>query len=170
MRAAASPAVRRSRRYLQQRLVKTGGRLVKHARYYWLPLAENHLTRRLFGPMLQRIWARPCQPADGRAFPEAACEERKEGGEVFVGMSGGVVPRFTIRAAWRAFRCEIDTGVNPGRTRSLGCRMRPINGGQIRNVGQLLDWSLRLLRAMEWDGVGHGRIPLRPGYRRPIVQ
>jgi len=35
---------------LQQRLVKTGGRLVKHARYYWLLLEESHLTRRLFGP------------------------------------------------------------------------------------------------------------------------
>ena len=33
---------------LQQRLVKTGDRLVKHARYYWLLLAESHLTRRLF--------------------------------------------------------------------------------------------------------------------------
>ena len=44
---------------LQQRLVKTGGRLVKHARYYWLLLAENHLTRRLFGAMLRRIWALP---------------------------------------------------------------------------------------------------------------
>jgi hypothetical protein len=40
---------------LQQRLVKTGGRLVKHARYYWLLLAETHLTRRLFGSMLWRI-------------------------------------------------------------------------------------------------------------------
>ncbi len=40
---------------LQQRLVKTGGRLVKHARYYWLLLAENHLTRRLFASMLGRI-------------------------------------------------------------------------------------------------------------------
>jgi hypothetical protein len=28
---------------LQQRLVKSGGRLVKHARYYWLLLAEGHL-------------------------------------------------------------------------------------------------------------------------------
>jgi hypothetical protein len=37
----------------QQRLVKTGGRLIKHARYYWLLLAESHLTRRLFGAMLQ---------------------------------------------------------------------------------------------------------------------
>ena len=44
---------------LQQRLVKTGGRLVKHARYYWLLLAESHLTQRLFGAMLQRIWALP---------------------------------------------------------------------------------------------------------------
>src|SRR5450756_97818 len=42
---------------LQQRLVKTGGRLVKHARYYWLLLAEGHLHRRLFGQMLQRLAA-----------------------------------------------------------------------------------------------------------------
>jgi hypothetical protein len=40
---------------LQQRLVKTGGRLVKHARYYWLMLAEGHLTRRRFGATLGRI-------------------------------------------------------------------------------------------------------------------
>jgi len=44
---------------LQQRLVKTGGRLVKHARYYWLLLAESHLTRRLFGAMVRRIAALP---------------------------------------------------------------------------------------------------------------
>jgi hypothetical protein len=39
---------------LQQRLVKTRGRLIKHARYYWLLLAESHLTRRLFGSMVRR--------------------------------------------------------------------------------------------------------------------
>ena len=44
---------------LQQRLVKTGGRLVKHARYYWLLLAESHLTRRLFASMPRRILALP---------------------------------------------------------------------------------------------------------------
>jgi hypothetical protein len=44
---------------LQQRLVKTGGRLVKHARYHWLLLAESHLTRRLFANMLRRILALP---------------------------------------------------------------------------------------------------------------
>jgi hypothetical protein len=44
---------------LQQRLVKTGGRLLKHARYYWLLLAESHLTRRLFGAMVRRIDSLP---------------------------------------------------------------------------------------------------------------
>jgi hypothetical protein len=44
---------------VQRRLVKTGGRLVKHARYYWLLLAESHLTRRLFGAMVRRIAALP---------------------------------------------------------------------------------------------------------------
>jgi len=40
---------------LQQRLFKTGGRLIRHARYYILQLAESHLTRRLFGQILRRI-------------------------------------------------------------------------------------------------------------------
>lgn len=40
---------------LQQRLVKTGGRLVKQARYSWLLLAEGHLNRRPFAAMLGRL-------------------------------------------------------------------------------------------------------------------
>jgi len=44
---------------LQQRLVKTGGRLVKHARYYWLLLAESHLSRRLFESMVRRVASLP---------------------------------------------------------------------------------------------------------------
>jgi hypothetical protein len=40
---------------LQQRLMKPSGRLIKHARYYWLMLAESHLTRWLFGSMVRRI-------------------------------------------------------------------------------------------------------------------
>jgi hypothetical protein len=39
--------------------VKTGGRLVKHARYYWLLLAEGHLTRPVFAAILRGIWALP---------------------------------------------------------------------------------------------------------------
>lgn len=55
------PTRRRSRSLtsLQRRLVKTGGRLVKRARYYWLMLAESHLTPRLFGSMSRRIEALP---------------------------------------------------------------------------------------------------------------
>jgi len=48
-----------SLRSLQQRLVKTGGRLVKHARCSWLLLAQGHLTRQRFGSMLSRIAALP---------------------------------------------------------------------------------------------------------------
>jgi len=48
---------------LQQRLVKTGGRLVKHARYYWLLLAEGHLKRRRFGAMLRSIAMLPVRAA-----------------------------------------------------------------------------------------------------------
>ncbi len=44
---------------LQQRLVKAGGRLVKHGRYYWLMLAESHLTRRLSGRMVRRVYTLP---------------------------------------------------------------------------------------------------------------
>ena len=40
---------------LQHRLVKTGRRLVKHAPYYWLRLAEGHLNRQRFRAMLGRI-------------------------------------------------------------------------------------------------------------------
>jgi len=44
---------------LQHRLMKTGGRLVKHARYYWVLLAEGRLNRKLFGEMLARLAALP---------------------------------------------------------------------------------------------------------------
>ncbi len=44
---------------LQQRLMKTGGRLVNHARYYRMLLAEGRLNRRLFGEMLARLAALP---------------------------------------------------------------------------------------------------------------
>ena len=40
---------------LLRRLVKTGGRLIKHAPYYWLLLAESHLTWGLFAGMLAKI-------------------------------------------------------------------------------------------------------------------
>jgi hypothetical protein len=38
-------------------VVKSGGRLVRHARCYWLLLAESHLTWRLFAGMLGKVAA-----------------------------------------------------------------------------------------------------------------
>ncbi len=40
---------------LQQRVFKTGGRLIRHARYFVLQLAESHLTQRRFRQILERI-------------------------------------------------------------------------------------------------------------------
>jgi len=40
---------------LQQRLFKTGGRLIRHARYFVLQLAESYLTGSLFRKTLGRI-------------------------------------------------------------------------------------------------------------------
>jgi hypothetical protein len=45
----------RSLTSLQQRLFKTGGRLIRHARYFVLQLAEGHLTRPLFRQSVARI-------------------------------------------------------------------------------------------------------------------
>jgi len=39
--------------------VKAGGRLIKHARHYWLLLVVGHLHWHLFGQMLRRIWVLP---------------------------------------------------------------------------------------------------------------
>ena len=40
---------------LQQRLFKTGGRLIRHARYFILQLADSQLTERLFAQIIRRI-------------------------------------------------------------------------------------------------------------------
>ena len=55
--------------------LKTGGRLVKHARRYWLLLAESHLTRRLFGAMVRKIAALPV--ATGVYFNPTVLENPK---------------------------------------------------------------------------------------------
>jgi len=42
-------------------LFQTGERLVKHASYYWLLLADSDLTRRLFGSIVRRVVALPAR-------------------------------------------------------------------------------------------------------------
>lgn len=63
----------------QQRLVKTGGRLIKHARHYWLLLAESQLTRWRFGAMASRIAALP--GAAGQTQAMGAAKSGGRGGE-----------------------------------------------------------------------------------------
>lgn len=87
----------------------------------------------------QRIRRCPCQPAERRALPQTVDEERTEGRRRVRKNVGGVVPHGTIRAADGVFRCEIDTGRNPDPNALCWCRMWPINGRQIGNVG----WSVR---------------------------
>jgi hypothetical protein len=66
-------------RSLQQRLVRTGGRLIKHASYYWLLPAESHLTRRL----VRDNGAQDGHLTGGDGFKEAvvANSEKKEAGD-----------------------------------------------------------------------------------------
>ena len=47
---------------LPQRLFKTGGRLIRHARYFTLQLAESHLTGILFRQIVTRIERLACHP------------------------------------------------------------------------------------------------------------
>ena len=68
----------------QQRVVKTGSRLVKHARDYWLVLAEGHLKQRLLGGMLRRgpEGPRRCRPRPDRTLrrlSKQAEEEERDG-------------------------------------------------------------------------------------------
>jgi hypothetical protein len=67
-----------SKTFSQQRLVKMRGRMIRHARCYWLLLAESHLTRRLFAAMLRRIAALPL-PAGQRLVANEK-NSAKEGG------------------------------------------------------------------------------------------
>jgi len=64
---------------LQQRLVKTGGRLVKHARYYWLLLAEGHLTRRVFAAFSGGSGRCPWVSPGGHGTGRTDGEEKERG-------------------------------------------------------------------------------------------
>jgi hypothetical protein len=93
---------------LQQRLVMTGGRLVKHARYYWLLLAESHLTRRLFGAMIGWIESLPLPSG---LSPQPAGENLEKQAR---GRAGGLRNRMG-----NGSRCRL----TPSRRRTPGCQM-----------------------------------------------
>ncbi len=103
---------RRRRRRSPQWLAKTCGRLLKHARYYWLLLAESYLTWQLFGAMVRRIAALPL-PTGKPAAAGKQTGHRKEGGAVVFEKSLGIRPFGSLGALrtqiWPPF---------------LGCRSR----------------------------------------------
>jgi len=109
---------------LQLRLVKTGGRLVKHVRYYWLLLAESHLTRRLFGTMVGRIESLPL-PAG--LSPEPAREN--------LGKQAEGMARCLRNRVGNESRCRL----TPSRRRTAGCHGALASGvhdyGRVRAGG-----------------------------------
>ena len=44
-----------SLRTIQLKLIKIGGRLIRHARYYWLLLAETNITEKIFSGLMNNI-------------------------------------------------------------------------------------------------------------------
>lgn len=84
-------------------------RLVKHARYYGLLLAEGHLTRRLFGAMLRGLNCCRCQR--DRPAPEGA--EFEDGGGTSVANMG----RKRVVSSLRGLR-RVQT--DPARSRKRG--------------------------------------------------
>jgi len=68
---------------LQQRLFKTGGRLIRHARYFVLQLAESYLTSTLFRPNLRAYRATRVAPDLSRepCTDVRATERRQRSGE-----------------------------------------------------------------------------------------
>ena len=73
-----------SRTSLHQRVFKTGGRLIRHARYYILQLAESHLARRLFGQILGRIERLAWRPTSSRV-PHPGARATRSGGRTWQG-------------------------------------------------------------------------------------
>ena len=117
----------------QQRLVKTGGRLLKDSRYYWLLLAESRLTRRLFGTMLQRIWALPYPQAQARRLAHSvpASERRRDQGpKKCFGTEGSIDWIISANRAWRLSSWKM----RPRETISFTRQGVECIGGAIRDV------------------------------------
>jgi len=111
---------------------------VKHARYYWLLLAEGQLTRRLFGAMLDRIWALPANEVMTALYAVGANEGTAQDGSSVGGISGSRVgsPGFELLSP--AFlACMTNRTRMVVQPDSDGCRILPICG-QIGSVGSAL--------------------------------
>ena len=120
---------------LQQRLVKTGGRLVKHARYYWLLLAEGHLNRRRFGAMLRGIMMLPA-PVGSRSgnsgeigppeVNEGAMSEKSLRAKAILGLRLGATGSPALRKPLGT--TGMGNHARSARRKATGCIMRPAQG------------------------------------------
>jgi hypothetical protein len=77
---------------LQQRLFKTGGRLIRHARYFVLQLADSYLTSRLFGQILRRIERLTWHPTELGLSHPADADERQGAPAIRLGGNGSHRP------------------------------------------------------------------------------
>jgi hypothetical protein len=117
---------------LQQRLIKTGGRLIRHARYFTLQLAESYLTGPLFRQILRRIERLAWHPHDrGRRLealrgpPAAEVSPR-------AAMTGHLVSSEAPSVRWRyengpdqdSRSAGIGDEAVPVRVQAEGCRMK----------------------------------------------
>jgi hypothetical protein len=125
---------------VQQRLVKIGGRSVKHARYYWRLLAESHLTRRLFGRCYGE--SGPCRShqADGQVNEERQPEARHQSGEVSE-QRGGTEPIRSIsgRDGSRLWVQGVGESAirEPLTAGSRGCSIRVFGEGKLEIPGRV---------------------------------
>ncbi len=87
---------------LQQRPFKTGGRLIRHARYFILQLADSYLTRTLFGQILGRIERLAAPDVSDTTATEQRDAKRDRPGRGCHRGGGARVARLGARGASRA--------------------------------------------------------------------
>ena len=110
--------------------MKTGGRLVKHVRYYWLLLAEGHLTRTLFGAILRRLVACLCPQGEPTLSLQAgrAAQPPGTGGCLRNSPAAAVIPVLAFSGSlWKGERVLLgpgleETGVESSNTRCPGAQ------------------------------------------------
>jgi hypothetical protein len=119
---------------LQPRLVKTGGRLIKHARCDWLVLAESHLTRRLFTAMVRRIDLLPLPAGQASRRPDRISVTREA--------EAGKMPEAWVERGAVAVFGVLARGANgpfhgPWKNLALQTRLTiAFSGGQVYVIGR----------------------------------
>ncbi len=102
--------------------MKTGGRLVKHAWYYWLLLAEGYLNRKLFGEMLNPSRYCLCQEDDGVSIGAA-------GRELPRGKLGAVSAEWALAWPERLDQTDLNAGpakIGGSNVNEVKCQQRRI--------------------------------------------